>query len=96
MEARDPQHGTKRCGTFYMYRLGCRCDDCLRVGRATNREYARLRRERGHQPSRRTYHPIAIKHGTTQAYQQHGCRCDDCRAAYSKKQRAWYARRKAA
>lgn len=77
----------KRCGTPYMYQLGCRCEPCRAAARVKNAEN-RAHRKSGAPPRRNPRqplfsHPIQLTHGTEHAYTTFGCRCATCRRAGS-------------
>jgi hypothetical protein len=85
----------KRCGTAYMYKLGCRCSTCV-AGESARQKLAadrKRRRAAGEMPPlvRRKERPIAVVHGRIGTYSFHKCRCDQCRAAW----RVYIAERRA-
>lgn len=71
----------KRCGTVYMYELGCRCTECLAASRDKARRH-RAKLTRGVTRRMRRHGPIPIAHGIASSYGNHGCRCLLCRAAW--------------
>lgn len=67
---RGPRKGrTRRHGTKYSYRLGCRCEDCVQANRED------MRRWRGVWDGELLAGDA--RHGTAAVYGR-GCRCDDC------------------
>lgn len=60
--------GEKRCGTYYSYSIGCRCEPCkAAASEYQKKKYPRLttKRERA-------------EHGTTTMYGKYKCRCELC------------------
>lgn len=76
-----------RHGSTAGHRAGCKCDLCRRAEAKYRKAMRQFYRERGLPPD-------DPRHGTFNAYSNLACRCSKCKAANSKNQREYQAKRK--